>query len=464
MDPGSGPSTSLSFSTKNQPTGYTFDASGNMTVEPLSPPNTMTYDGENRMTNFSGNGGSANYTYDGGGMRVVKAGGGTTTVSIYSGSSVIAEYDNGAAPASPTREYIYNPAGGSTTGLLAMVSGGATTYYHQDALSVRLTTNGSGSVLTQDGTFPFGESWYQSGTTNKWIFTSYQSDSESGLDYALARYYNSRIGTFCSADPLAGDPSDPQSWNRYPYGRNDPIDLTDPSGKAWWNWALLAGGIAATIFQPEISGFLGHLLGAAADPVLKVRDVAAISTLANGAGDATAAASGGTWVGVAGAAAIRASQATDRPKTPQQMMNPAMTAAMQALSKKDCADLFGTPKSWAQGFTPQNVLKGIVSGKKYGRIAWGDKGGGGWGVAQTRPTFPFIPGHASGVVMTINTFQTSIAGYWSAGDPAENAETLLHELGHAFNFIRNAGGFAIPNSAENADKYAFDKKVRKNCF
>jgi hypothetical protein len=49
----------------------------------------------------------------------------------------------------------------------------------------------------------------------------------------LARYYDSRTGTFCSADPLAGSPSDPQSWNRYPYGRNDPIDITDPSGKSW---------------------------------------------------------------------------------------------------------------------------------------------------------------------------------------------------------------------------------------
>jgi hypothetical protein len=49
----------------------------------------------------------------------------------------------------------------------------------------------------------------------------------------LARYYDSRTGTFCSADLLAGDPGDPQSWNRYPYGRNDPIDITDPSGKSW---------------------------------------------------------------------------------------------------------------------------------------------------------------------------------------------------------------------------------------
>jgi RHS repeat-associated protein len=224
---GSGPSANLSFSAKNQPTGYAFDSSGNMVVEPLSPPNNMTYDGENRMTAFSGNGGAASYTYDGNGLRVVKSlQGGTTTVSVFAGSSVLAEYDNGAVPGLPSREYIHG-----ASGLLAMISGGATTYYHQDHLSVRLTTDANGNILSQDGHFPFGEQWYQSGANNKFVFTSYNRDSESGLDYALARYYDSRTGTFCSADPLAGSPGDPQSWNRYPYGRNDPIDKSDPNGK-----------------------------------------------------------------------------------------------------------------------------------------------------------------------------------------------------------------------------------------
>ena len=187
--------------------------------------------------------------YDGNCLRVVKSiSGGTTTVSIYSGSQIIAEYDNGAAPSAPSREYIYNPAGGAKTGLLAMISGGATTYYHQDHLSVRLTTNGSGSVVTQEGTYPFGELWYPTGAGNKWFFTSYDRDSESGLDYALARYYDSRTGTFCSADPLAGHPSDPQSWNRYPYGRNDPIMITDPTGEHWWDWLALGGALVADYF------------------------------------------------------------------------------------------------------------------------------------------------------------------------------------------------------------------------
>jgi hypothetical protein len=68
-------------------------------------------------------------------------------VSIYSGSSVIADYDNGAAPGSPSREYVYNGAG-DKTGLLAMFSGGTTTYYHQDHLGVRLTCP-PGSAHTQ---------------------------------------------------------------------------------------------------------------------------------------------------------------------------------------------------------------------------------------------------------------------------------------------------------------------------
>ncbi len=112
---------------------------------------------------------------------------------------------------------------------------------------MRLTTDVNGNKLTEEGSFPFGEQWYETGPSNNWFFTSYDEDSESGLNYALARYYDSRTGTFCSADPLAGDPSDPQSWNRYPYGRNDPIMITDPSGKSWWS-DLIGGALDVLAF------------------------------------------------------------------------------------------------------------------------------------------------------------------------------------------------------------------------
>ncbi len=170
-------------------------------------------------------GSSATYSYDGNGLRVKKVSGSTTTVYIFSGSKVIAEYDNSAAPGSPSREYIYS---GSV--LLAKIEAGATTYFHSDHLSNRVLSDSAGNVLGQRGHYPFGETWYEAGTTTKIKFTTYERDSESTNDYAMARTYINRFGRFSSADPLAGVLADPQSLNRYTYVLNDPCSLTDPLG------------------------------------------------------------------------------------------------------------------------------------------------------------------------------------------------------------------------------------------
>ena len=65
-------------------------------------------------------------------------------------------------------------------------------------------------------------------------FTGKERDSESGLDNFGARYDSSSMGRFMSPDPenisaiLNSD--DPQSWNGYAYGRNNPLRYTDPEG------------------------------------------------------------------------------------------------------------------------------------------------------------------------------------------------------------------------------------------
>jgi RHS repeat-associated protein len=206
---------------------YSYDASGNMTNDGQ---NTLVYDGENRAVSATVTGSSSGtYTYDGKGLRIQKvsvvSGTTTTTVYVFSGGKVIAEYDNGASPSNPTREYIL--AGGK---LLAKIDTSGTKYYHQDHLSNRLVTDSSGSTVTQMGHFPFGESWYNA-SNDKLIFTSYERDKESGNDYAKARYYISRLARFSSPDPVPGNPVNPQSWNRYSYVLNDPINLNDPEGE-----------------------------------------------------------------------------------------------------------------------------------------------------------------------------------------------------------------------------------------
>ncbi|MCU1268639.1 MAG: hypothetical protein JWM21_4957 [Acidobacteria bacterium] len=63
-------------------------------------------------------------------------------------------------------------------------------------------------------------------------FTQKERDSETGLDYFLARYYSSTQGRFTSVDPLlaSGRPANPQSWNRYAYVLNNPLHFVDPNG------------------------------------------------------------------------------------------------------------------------------------------------------------------------------------------------------------------------------------------
>lgn len=59
-------------------------------------------------------------------------------------------------------------------------------------------------------------------------------DSESGLDYFLARYYSSNQGRFTSPDPIFFQKAmtiDPQRFNLYAYVRNTPTIFADPKGE-----------------------------------------------------------------------------------------------------------------------------------------------------------------------------------------------------------------------------------------
>jgi RHS repeat-associated protein len=61
-------------------------------------------------------------------------------------------------------------------------------------------------------------------------FTGKERDFETGLDYFEARYLGSNMGRFLSPDPLGGHLEDPQTLNKYAYVRNNPVNLTDPTG------------------------------------------------------------------------------------------------------------------------------------------------------------------------------------------------------------------------------------------
>jgi RHS repeat-associated protein len=60
-----------------------------------------------------------------------------------------------------------------------------------------------------------------------------RSTAEVGLDYFGARYFSAAQGRFTSPDlPLIDqNPLDPQSWNLFGYGRNNPLINSDPTGR-----------------------------------------------------------------------------------------------------------------------------------------------------------------------------------------------------------------------------------------
>jgi RHS repeat-associated protein len=79
--------------------------------------------------------------------------------------------------------------------------------------------------------FPYGDEPATT-TQDRPKFATYYRDSVTALDYAQQRYYASTLGRFTTPDPYmaSGGPPDPQSWNRYAYVRNDPVNYLDPEG------------------------------------------------------------------------------------------------------------------------------------------------------------------------------------------------------------------------------------------
>jgi len=59
-----------------------------------------------------------------------------------------------------------------------------------------------------------------------------QYDSDLGLYYLRARYYNAGTDRFMSRDSEDGVPSDPKTLHKYDYAGGDPVNVMDPSGRS----------------------------------------------------------------------------------------------------------------------------------------------------------------------------------------------------------------------------------------
>ena len=228
-----------------------------------------------------------NFTYDESGMRTGRSNTGTVYTYTYNGSQLsrmdyegIVMYFTYGADGNPlsinyngTTYYYVTNLQGDVVGIVDS-SGTLQVSYTYDAWGRLLSTTGN----LKDSL----------GLHNPLRYRGYVYDEETGLYYLQSRYYNPTTGRFINADGQLST-GDFTGMNLFIYCGNNPVNRTDPTGDAWYHWAIAAAVVAAAAVAVVVTAG-----GAAAA-------VTAVTLVANGAAASTTAATvaAGVFIGSA---------------------------------------------------------------------------------------------------------------------------------------------------------------------
>jgi RHS repeat-associated protein len=224
--------------TNNKRNGFTYDAAGNL-LNDLGQ--NFTYDATGQQATASYSGYSLTNSYDGDRLRGKKTENGAVTYYLRStalGGQVAAEINSAGGW---SRGYVYDGGGQ----LLVLQQGGSVRYVHQDPItkSQRITDT-IGTLTAAIDLDPWGgeTNRSQNSGVQPRKFTTYERDG-NGSDDAMMRRYNRWHARFDQPDPFDGslDITDPQTFNRYAYSRNDPVNLIDPTGLCTFNIRVIGG-------------------------------------------------------------------------------------------------------------------------------------------------------------------------------------------------------------------------------
>jgi RHS repeat-associated protein len=228
-----------------------YDANGNVII---AGSGTFSYDFQDRLVNVTDIASNAQVqlAYDAFGNRISKTIGGTTTQYLVDEQNptglpqVVEEVVNGVVQKSYTYGYL----------LLAQdqaVNGAPTPHFYgyDGGLNVRFLTDASGAVTDTYDYDAYGNLINSTGsTTNNYLYRGEQFDSDLGLYYLRARYYNPATARFLGRDPAPGDLTAPETFHKYNYAGNNPVNFADPTGLEEEEEAGLLAGITARIIVP----------------------------------------------------------------------------------------------------------------------------------------------------------------------------------------------------------------------
>ena len=213
-------------------TQYEYDAAGNLVkkIQPDGEVITYTYNGFNQMETVTGKNGTTRYVYSGD-ERIAKVNPDGSTHYYFGNLSELDEQGNWI-------NHIYLDPRDPATRIATKDQNGMHYYINDHLGSTSLVMNQSGQIEQRIDYEPFGvEHVNQVIAFNaRHTFTGQRKDTETGLMYFGARYYDPMIGRFTQPDPAILTPdvqmqANPQLLNPYSYAVNNPLRYTDPDGK-----------------------------------------------------------------------------------------------------------------------------------------------------------------------------------------------------------------------------------------
>jgi RHS repeat-associated protein len=170
------------------------------TFEHNSASGSWTYasDYENLLKQASKSGGvTVAYAYDALGRRVQRTSStGGTTKFVYDGADVLRDLDGDG---NTIADYLNGPG---IDNKLRQTASGAVSYFGTDHLGTTLSlTDASGSLTSTLNYDSFGNVTGGS-TSTRYAYTGRELDTDTGLIYYRARWYDSQQGRFISEDPI----------------------------------------------------------------------------------------------------------------------------------------------------------------------------------------------------------------------------------------------------------------------
>jgi RHS repeat-associated protein len=202
-------------------TDHAYDANGNTLSDPSGK--SYSWDFENRLTQaVNPVVGTTTFKYDPFGRRIYKSSPTFAGIFLY-------DNDNLIETVNPSGTMLARYSQGiNIDEHLSEFRSSEASYYEQDGLeSVSSLSVAAGTLANTYNYDSFGNLIASTGTlTNPFQYTGRDYDTETGLRYYRARYYDPAQGRFLSEDPARFS----GGFDFYGYVKNDPVDFMDPTG------------------------------------------------------------------------------------------------------------------------------------------------------------------------------------------------------------------------------------------